>query len=243
MKQLLVLVLLASPFWASDRILDYVNHPESLQKTMEKNALESIGEMRMQELIQGILNQVGLGLSHSVVRKIQGYDVHEVKHENGTSEWILVFNDKGLVQGVQVLGATPAHIDASEIQKKLEDLPGFSTALVLNLETGEELFSYRADAKMSVASVFKLAILKALVERGEKEPQILERVIRLEDRLRSFPGGMLQNWPDQSPVTIHTLASLMISISDNTATDQLLEFLGRENVEKSMRELDRKSVV
>ncbi len=91
MKQLLALVLLASPFRASDRILDYVNHPENLQKTMEKNALESIGEMRMLELIQGILNQAGLGVSYSVVRKIQGYDVHEVKHENGTSAWISPF--------------------------------------------------------------------------------------------------------------------------------------------------------
>jgi beta-lactamase class A len=43
---------------------------------------------------------------------------------------------------------------------------------------------------------------------------------------------MLQDWPDGSPLTLHTLASLMISKSDNTATDVLLDFVGRTSVEK-----------
>jgi beta-lactamase class A len=47
----------------------------------------------------------------------------------------------------------------------------------------------------------------------------------------SLPSGMLQAWPVGSPVTLHTLASLMISVSDNTATDTLLHLLGREKVE------------
>ena len=51
---------------------------------------------------------------------------------------------------------------------------------------------------------------------------------------RSLPSGMLHNWPEGAPVTLHTLASLMISISDNTATDILLGLVGRENVERMM---------
>jgi beta-lactamase class A len=35
-------------------------------------------------------------------------------------------------------------------------------------------------------------------------------------------------------VTLHTLAALMISVSDNTAADMLLHTLGRENVERMM---------
>jgi beta-lactamase class A len=48
----------------------------------------------------------------------------------------------------------------------------------------------------------------------------------------SLPSGVMQDWPHGAPVTLHTLATNMISISDNTATDHLLAVLGRENVER-----------
>lgn len=47
----------------------------------------------------------------------------------------------------------------------------------------------------------------------------------------SLPSGMLQGWPVGSPLTLHSLAALMISISDNTATDALLRVVGRDRVE------------
>ena len=51
---------------------------------------------------------------------------------------------------------------------------------------------------------------------------------------RSIPAGTLQDWPHGAPITLHTLAALMISISDNSAADILLHLLGRENVERMM---------
>jgi len=42
----------------------------------------------------------------------------------------------------------------------------------------------------------------------------------------SLPSGILQSWPAGSPVTLQTLATLMISISDNTATDTLVTLEG-----------------
>ena len=47
---------------------------------------------------------------------------------------------------------------------------------------------------------------------------------------RSFPGGTMQDWPQRAPVTLQTLATMMISISDNTATDTLMRLLGREAI-------------
>jgi hypothetical protein len=49
---------------------------------------------------------------------------------------------------------------------------------------------------------------------------------------RSLPSGMLHTWAEGSPVSLHSLASLMISISDNTATDHLVALLGRERIER-----------
>ena len=45
---------------------------------------------------------------------------------------------------------------------------------------------------------------------------------------------MLQDWPAGSPLTLHTLAAVMMSISDNTAADTLLKLAGRDKVEAAL---------
>lgn len=48
---------------------------------------------------------------------------------------------------------------------------------------------------------------------------------------RALPSGQMQAWPAGAPVTLQTLATMMIAISDNTATDTLMTALGRGRVE------------
>src|SRR5690606_38464575 len=48
----------------------------------------------------------------------------------------------------------------------------------------------------------------------------------------SLPTGILQDWPAGTPVTLSTLANLMISLSDNTATDAMIHLVGREAVKR-----------
>jgi len=57
-------------------------------------------------------------------------------------------------------------------------------------------------------------------------------IVRLDSTRRSLTSGVTQTWPAGTPVTLQTLATLMISQSDNTAADALLHTLGRENVER-----------
>lgn len=52
---------------------------------------------------------------------------------------------------------------------------------------------------------------------------------------KSYPSGVTQDWPTGTPITVQALATLMIQISDNTATDQLITLLGRERVEAELR--------
>ena len=47
----------------------------------------------------------------------------------------------------------------------------------------------------------------------------------------SVAAGMLNGFPDGHPITVATLAALMISVSDNTATDILIDLVGRAQVE------------
>jgi hypothetical protein len=59
-------------------------------------------------------------------------------------------------------------------------------------------------------------------------------VVTLDERWRSLPSGVLQEWPLGMHMTLETLAGAMISISDNTAADALATQVGRDEVERSV---------
>ncbi len=89
------------------------------------------------------------------------------------------------------------------------------------------------DGRYAIASAFKLYILAELdraVRAGERR---WSDVVRLGPK--SHPTGISQNWPDASPVTLHTLATLMISISDNSATDTLIRVIGQPQLSRMVK--------
>ena len=116
--------------------------------------------------------------------------------------------------------------------EQVQALPGTTSMLFARIDGSEVLASHNPQAQMAVGSTFKLYVLSALAQsiaRGERQ---WDDVVPLTER--SFPSGQLQSWPQGAPLTLHSLASLMISISDNTATDQLIAVLGREAVEAEL---------
>lgn len=117
-----------------------------------------------------------------------------------------------------------------EIAAGLRALPGKVSYLVIT--DGKDVVAHEADTPMAVGSAFKLAILDALRARIDAKKAQWTDVVRLEARHKSLPSGELHRWPERAPLTLHTAAALMISQSDNTATDVLLDYVGREAVEK-----------
>ena len=83
---------------------------------------------------------------------------------------------------------------------------------------------------LAVGSAFKLGILAVLLDQITAGARSWSDVVTLEARHVSLPTGLLQVFPAGAPLTLHTLAALMISRSDNTATDLLLDVVGRDAV-------------
>lgn len=127
-----------------------------------------------------------------------------------------------------VAGDTPAAIAAD-----LAALPGTVNSWFGPLG-GTPAISRNADMPLALGSAFKLYILAALAEDVKAGRRRWSDVVPLDQR--SYPSGQLQDWPKGSPLTLHTLASLMISVSDNTATDQLIAVLGKERILKLMKD-------
>ncbi|MBR7717129.1 serine hydrolase [Acinetobacter nosocomialis] len=84
---------------------------------------------------------------------------------------------------------------------------------------------------MAVGSTFKLLVLKAYEDAIKKGELKRETIVSLKEKNRSLPTGVLQNLPAGIPVNLELLAQLMIQISDNTATDSLIEVLKKPRIE------------
>lgn len=127
----------------------------------------------------------------------------------------------------------PALKSPEEFLEKLELLEGKVSFALWRLggKEPEKLYELNPDLRLAIGSTFKLYILGALVDDVDEGRHAWDEVILLRKEWYSWPSGALHKWPERSPVTLHSLACGMISISDNTATDHLLFHLGRERVE------------
>jgi beta-lactamase class A len=91
-----------------------------------------------------------------------------------------------------------------------------------NLRNGHE-FALRADTKVRTASTIKLPILCAL------ESLVAAGSVRWDERIVLKPddkvtgSGVLGNLADGTDLTVRNLATLMIIVSDNTATNLILD--------------------
>ena len=137
------------------------------------------------------------------------------------------------VVGLLFGNPSPMTKDLSAAAAEIAKLPGSTSFGIWKLggEKPELVAGHEPDRALALGSTFKLYVLGALAKEVADGKRKLEDVVRLEEKWRSLPSGQMQSWPVGTPVTLQTLASMMISISDNTATDHLLFTLGREKVE------------
>src|SRR5262249_44138944 len=126
--------------------------------------------------------------------------------------------------------AIPSSATFQSVTTMLRKLPGkASLLLVVN---GAEKIAWNADEPLAVGSAFKLATLAALLADVETGKRTWAEAVELTRQLKSPFGGILSEWPERSPITIHSLAALMIAQSDNTAADVLLNIVGRASIER-----------
>jgi beta-lactamase class A len=85
-----------------------------------------------------------------------------------------------------------------------------------------------------LGSTFKLYVLDALGNAVAAGKVRWNQPLTVTAQLKSMPGGQLQNEPDGTRISVQDTAAYMIAISDNTATDMLINLLGRPAVEAAL---------
>ncbi|MGF1598931.1 MAG: serine hydrolase [Acidimicrobiales bacterium] len=82
-----------------------------------------------------------------------------------------------------------------------------------------------------LGSVFKLWLLADLADRIAAGEATWDEKVPVDDRYKSSPDGEVFTMEPGTEISLEELAMLMISISDNSATDHLMAYLGRDRVE------------
>ncbi len=121
------------------------------------------------------------------------------------------------------------HLNRDDLDRRLSVIRGrFSGDIALfahNLAT-DETVELDADALMPTASVIKLAVLVELFRRiaaGEIDPA-RRLPLRAEDQVGG--SGILREFAPGLEPTVDDLAMLMVVLSDNTATNVLIDLVG-----------------
>jgi beta-lactamase class A len=122
----------------------------------------------------------------------------------------------------------PVHVDTAALKRAVEGMmqgyPGVAGASVRGLRTGEG-FSIRGDEPFPSASLIKVSVLVTLLDEVRKGTLSLDERSTMIRRDRVPGDGILTVLDGGLQPTLGDLARMMISLSDNTATNLLLDKL------------------
>jgi beta-lactamase class A len=85
-----------------------------------------------------------------------------------------------------------------------------------------------------LGSMFKLYVLAAVERAVNSGVLTWATPLTVTEQVKSLPSGQLQNVPDGTRVTVQQAATLMISISDNTAADLLIHAVGQRALQAAV---------
>jgi beta-lactamase class A len=118
------------------------------------------------------------------------------------------------------------HADTAALRQRLDSLAGAHRGVVgysiIDIENGDRL-SLRGDEKFPTASLIKVPILVTVYDLVRRNMISLDDPISML-KIDQVPGsGILQHLHSGLTLTVNDALALMITISDNTATNLLLD--------------------
>ncbi len=113
-------------------------------------------------------------------------------------------------------------------------LDGSYAFSVRHLGTGEA-FSVNGGEVLPTASVFKVPLVVELYRQVERGEVSLDQRYILRDADKVPGSGVLRELTEGLEITLSDLVTLMMIVSDNTATDIILTIVGPDRVTSAMR--------
>lgn len=139
------------------------------------------------------------------------------------------------VLGAQVLGAELKSKFERRIQEISTHVDGVVGYEIVDLTSGDRV-SHLERESFSTASTIKLAIVYELFKQVEERKVRLDDTLTL-DRAKAVGGTGVLNDMGTPTLSIRDYATLMVMLSDNTATNVLIDRLGMDKIAARMQAL------
>jgi beta-lactamase class A len=121
------------------------------------------------------------------------------------------------------------------IQRSLRDFQGQLGFVIKDLNSGRSMVR-NPDRRFPSASMVKIPIMAACFKAVEEGRISLQEAIKLKKTDKVRGSGVLRASPTGTSVTVEKLIDLMITDSDNTAANMLIDLLGFEYLGNAFRE-------
>jgi Beta-lactamase enzyme family/ORF 12 gene product N-terminal len=151
--------------------------------------------------------------------------------------WLTV-DSRGLISGLRispaVTGPTPA--TWAGVDAALRSVAPEVHLLVANVTSGSCQLVHSIDPTTAapLGAAFKLYVLDALGNAVASGKVRWNQPLTVTAQFKSLPPGELQDEPDGTQIPVLDTAAKMISVSDNTAADMLINLLSRAAVEAAL---------
>lgn len=128
----------------------------------------------------------------------------------------------------------------AQVDRELEGVMGLA---ILDLTSGRQIL-HNADEVFPTASTIKIAVLAELYHQSQQAASGVGGKARLTDLYTMNPADLVDDsqimaglTPGVTRVTNRDLATFMVAVSDNSATNVLIDRLGTENVNALLESL------
>jgi hypothetical protein len=185
--------------------------------------LAQVNEAQLRAIITQVTQMLGRAETiESLVPLSDTAAEARIGYEHGTLTLRFAIEPEGTHRftGLRLTGTQTGEKTLAEVAAAIRALPGKTGFVLTRLDGGDAA---------PIGSAFKLVILSELVRELNAGERHWDDVVPLDGS--DLPGGFYAGKAEGTIATIRDLATKMISVSDNSATDILLKTLGREKVE------------
>lgn len=119
------------------------------------------------------------------------------------------------------------------LDRAMKSFDGVAGLAARNLLTGEDIV-VNADLRFPTASVIKTAVMAEAYYQASRRTVSLDTTIPLREADKVGGSGVLNGFSDGVALTVRDLIHVMIVVSDNTATNLLVNRLGTKNIDERL---------
>ena len=132
------------------------------------------------------------------------------------------------------------HMLKQKTEKKLkeifEDSPAITGLVAVDLTSGEKI-SWNPNAQFPQASAIKIPILMEVFKQANEGDFSLSKPLPVTSENIVGGTGILKNLENPSALSIKNLGILMIALSDNSATNALMDLVGISEINRTLKSL------